>query len=288
MDNICNKIKETIDASFEADSAEEADGLRNHLGFSILGRKCPREIYYPWRWALNVIHKGRILRIFQRGHDTEPKMVGWLERAGFTIQNVDPATGKQYLASFLGGFFGGSADGIITGVPSWFSVPNLDDPGPGVFECKSHNTKSFCNMLQKGLVTAKPDHYAQMQCYMASFGCKWGLYCALNKNDEDIYFEIVPFQSAVAEALFEKAKDIALRTTPPKRISQDPNWYECKFCDYNSICHLNRLPHKTCRSCIFIQPRVKDGKSEWYCSHFGTAVPPEWLKKGCGNWKNGL
>lgn len=281
-ENVVDKIKEAIDKSFEAD---REDGFRNHLGFSILGRKCSRETYYSWRWAKTATHAGRILRIFQRGHDTEPKMAGWLAKAGFTLETTNPATGKQYLASYLGGFFGGSSDGLITAVPQWF--PHAPK---GVFECKSHNTKSFCNLVQKGLATAKSAHYAQTQCYMASFGCHWALYCALNKNDEDLYFEIIPYQSPVAEALFEKAKDTALRTTTPKRISQDPNWFECKMCDYRGICHLKEVPAKTCRSCRFIQPRVNEqtGQGEWYCSHFGATPPDEWLKKGCSQWTNGL
>lgn len=282
-ENVLDKLKEAIDLEYE--DAQE-DGFRNHLGFSLLGRECARENFYSWRWATKTKHAGRILRIFGRGHDTEPKMHGWLEKAGFNIETVDPATGKQYLASYLGGFFGGSCDGIITGVPSWFTHQPR-----GLFECKSHNTKSFVNMVNKGgVVNTKPEHYAQTQCYMHSFECEWALYCALNKNDEDLYFEIIPYQKAIAEALFEKATDIALRTTTPKRISNDPNFFKCNFCDYKGVCHLKEMVHKSCRSCESVTPRVnaETGQGEWFCSRFGAVIPDDWLKKGCDQWKNGL
>lgn len=279
--NVVERIKTAIDKSFEDDREEE---LRNHLGFSIIGRKCAREVYYSWRWASDVKFAGRILRIFGRGHDTEPKMQSWLEKAGFGIDHIDPATGEQYLASYYGGFVGGSCDGLIHTVPDWFTHQTK-----GLFECKSHNTKSFCNLVNKGVLSAKPEHYIQMQCYMHAFGCEWGLYCALNKNDEDVYFEIVSYQGSVAEAMLEKAKDIVLRTTIPKKISNDPNWFECSFCDHKEVCHLKGMVRKSCRSCEHVRPQIgPDGKGQFYCTKFGAVPPDEWLKKGCDEWSNGL
>lgn len=275
------RLNEAIDKPYENN---QGDARRNHLGFSVLGRECSRENYYSWRWASIPKFKGRILRIFERGHDTEPRMQGWLVKAGFTIETVDPVTGKQFLASYLGGFFGGSCDGIITAVPAWFPHKTA-----GLFECKSHNTKSFVNLCSKGLASAKPDHYAQVQCYMHSLGCEWGLYCALNKNDEDLYFEIIPYQKPVADALFEKAKDIVLRTTTPKRISQDPNWFKCKFCDFQEVCHKSGEVVKSCRSCVHVQPRLDpDGNGFWHCTKFGQKIPDTFLREGCDNWINGL
>jgi len=41
----------------------------------------------------------------------------------------------------------------------------------------------------------------------------------------------------LAEALREKAKRILEANGPPARLSERPEFYRCKYCDYQQFCH---------------------------------------------------
>lgn len=60
----------------------QEDGRRNHLGASLIGRKCRRELWYSFRWATDVKHSGRMVRLFNRGHREEERFVEWLRAVG--------------------------------------------------------------------------------------------------------------------------------------------------------------------------------------------------------------
>lgn len=68
------------------------DGPRRHLGASVIGKECLREIWYGWRWAAFTRFEGRMLRLFERGHDEEPRLAELLRIAGAEVQEYDPAS----------------------------------------------------------------------------------------------------------------------------------------------------------------------------------------------------
>lgn len=65
---------------------------RRHLGASIIGRKCKREIYYSYRWFAQPQFPGRVLRLFRRGHLEEFLLVDLLRQIGAEVEDYDPAT----------------------------------------------------------------------------------------------------------------------------------------------------------------------------------------------------
>lgn len=248
---------------------------RRHLGMSILGRKCPREIWYSFRWAYTVQHTGRMLRLFDRGRIEEPRFIRYLELIGATVLDEDPATGKQWHAEFFGGHLGGSGDGILTG------LEQFDLPGRGLGEFKTHNDKSFKKLESDGVFKSKPEHYVQMQLYMHSFDLKWALYCAVNKNDDDLYFEVIFLDERLAAGYIERARDIILSAHPPDRISNDPTWWECKFCEFREVCHKGQSMRPSCRTCTSSSP-TPDGR--WACSKFSAIIPMAFEPEGCEQW----
>ena len=44
---------------------------RTHLGASVIGRECGREVWLMFRWALDRSWGGRMLRLFARGKREE-------------------------------------------------------------------------------------------------------------------------------------------------------------------------------------------------------------------------
>lgn len=242
----------------------EAQGeqRRPHLGASIIGKKCDRAIWLEFRWANpKATFPGRILRLFRRGHMEEGSVYADLRAAGYTVQDIDQETGKQY--AFKDWHFGGSCDGMIVAGPCIES--------PELLEIKTHNAKSFSDLVKHGVKASKPQHYAQMQVYCRAFGAERAAYFAVCKDTDDIYTESVEHDAEFSKAMNDRAQRIIADQSPPPPISTDPTWYECKFCDSRDLCHGSKLTKQVnCRTCAHSTPE-RDGT--WHCEHWGAAIP---------------
>lgn len=262
-------------AHIEATVRQRAeDWRRPHLGASIIGRSCERQIWYAFRWAKAPEHSGRMLRLFQRGHREEDVFVELLRLIGVEVHTVDPATGRQFSVSAHGDHFGGSMDGAAVGL---VEAPRRWH----LLEFKTSGDKAFAELVKLGVEQAKPEHYAQMQVYMHLAGLERAYYMAVNKNNDAIHAERVHYHRQTAERLLERAERIIYAQTPPPRLSDDPEWYECQFCDYRTICH-DRMPpsHVSCRTCLHATPE-RDGRRRWSCAYWQADIPLSAQKKGC-------
>lgn len=270
-DTECKKIVNNIHDAIEQYSRDKYPSEhRAHLGASIVGNKCSRKSWYTFRWCKLEEHDGRMRRLLNRGHKEEQIFIEVLRGIGFTIWEVDPETNKQFRIYGCEGHFGGSGD-------SKAIIPWLPDM-PILLEFKTHNTKSFTYLVDKGLKLGKPDHYAQMSLYGKGYQYKYGLYCAINKNDDDYHFELVELDWQYAQQLENKAQDIITSKVPPQRISDNPSYFECKYCHYNLICHYQEPVDKNCRSCKMAVPE-KSG--QWYCTKWNAMIPKSEIIKGC-------
>ena len=254
--------------------------FRKHLGASAMGNDCGRALWYGFRWATQPHFEGRMLRLFNRGHLEEARMIAALLTIGVQVVQQDE-NGKQFRISELGGHVGGSGDGRVYGCP---------DIGPVVAlsEYKTHNDKSFAKLagdnwhqyvahlvdprLPKqdftgaGVREAKFEHYVQMQVYMRKMGLPVGLYMAVNKNNDSIYAEVVYLDSIIADQMLGRAIQIVPMHTPPaRRKGASPGYYGCKFCDHKQTCVSGMPPARNCRTCQYSQPDTTDG--QWYCRH---------------------
>lgn len=234
------------------------NGNRWHLGASIIGRPCAREIWYKHRWALNTIPPPRILRLFNRGHLEEARIVEWLRNAGIAVSDKDE-TGNQHRVLDSTGHFGGSLDALLFGVP--------DRPGEEMLgEFKTHNDKSFANLSARGVAAAKPEHVVQMCVYMGERGLSHGLYIGVNKNDDDIHPEIVAYDPDIHRQATERAHSILNTDEPPPRISDTPTFWICRNCDMAPICHGMERPDINCRTCAHV---AIGPNGTWNCTKHG-------------------
>lgn len=265
------KLADKTLAAIDAATLRQADdGLRPHLGASLIGRPCARALWYSFRWATAPRHEPRMLRLFARGQREEEYLAALLRSAGVTVVTVDPSTGQQW--RFGSGHFGGSMDGACVGLPE---APKTWH----VLEFKTHSAKSFNELTAKGVQAAKPEHYAQMQCYMAWTGMQRALYMAVCKDDDRLHLERVDYDADAAEALFAKAQRVIDAAEPPPRVSDDPAWYECKWCDYADLCHGQAVPVPHCRTCLHATP---EPNGTWSCArHQAGDIPIQWQKRGC-------
>ena len=114
--------------------------------------------------------------------------------------------------------------------------------------------------------------------YAEKFRTKYGLYCAINKDNDEIYFEFLELDWNYAIQLENKAGDIITSKLPLPKISEQPSYFECKYCHFNAICHYNEPVEINCRSCKMAIPVEK---GEWFCSRFNQIIPKDFLPKGC-------
>ena len=239
---------------------------RPHLGGSLLGEPCERKLWLSFRWAVQPVFPGRVLRLFRRGHNEEDIIIRDLRAVGLTVYD----TQRRVL-------FGGHVSGSIDGV-----AKNFDPDKPQreyLLEFKTHNKKSFDHLDKHGVQKSKPMHYTQMQCYMYGANMSHALYCAVCKEDDRYHFEVVELDREHAEKYIERGHRISLEERLPAPISEDPNWYQCMFCDAHSFCHDKRpIKHANCRTCAHVTP-TKDGK--WHCGVYDSTIPTDFQHDGC-------
>jgi len=196
-----------------------------------------------------------------------------LTQGGITVWDVDPDTKQQFRVEEVGGHFGGSLDGVVQGLIEAPSIPHVS-------EQKTHAFKSFEDVAKKGVLKSKPEHYAQMQVYMHLMNLPWAFYQAVNKNNDDLYYERVEYDKPAAEALIRKAEHIITSDRPPEGISNDPSFYKCKFCDHSFLCHGYSTPALSCRTCAFSTPEL-DGDARWSCAKHKKDISVEDQRLAC-------
>lgn len=284
---IANKVLKDID-SYCVKTYD--GGFRWHLGGSLIGESCSRKLWYGFRWAIREEFDGRKLRLFNRGHREEDRFIEWLRGAGFQVwtheqldewkldENGQPALikeGKQFKISTLGGHFGGSLDGIAR-FPESYKIAE-----PILLEFKTNGTgKGFTDLKDKGMAVAKPMHFAQTCTYGVDtkYNFNWVLYMNICKNDDDMHVELVKLDHKIGNNMRAKAEQIIMSESAPPRLSDNPTFFDCKYCACKKVCHEGQLPERNCRSCSNVTP-VENG--EWSCKIHNGLIPREFVSQAC-------
>lgn len=252
---------------------ERPDIYLGRLGSSFIGEECTRRIWLDWRGFARGKFNGRMLRLFGTGHWQEERIVNDLRDAGFSVWDKRD-DGKQFEFTDETGHFITKMDGVMKGVPARESQPHA-------LEIKTHNDKSFKELLKKGVRESKPLHYAQVQITMALAGLRRTIYVALNKNDEQ--FEVIRVKEDKAEQkkLLDKVKTLVGARLRPAGISDDASSFGCKFCDMKDACTRKVEPLRHCRTCEMCVP-VEDGM--WLCDLSKMTLSMAEQKLGCEHW----
>ena len=249
------------------------DDWRDHLGASLIGRECARELWYGFRWTTLKKFDGRMIRLFNRGHLEEPRFLALLVMIGCRIWQLD-ANGKQFRIGGHMGHFGGSMDGVALG------IPDLPDT-PVLAEFKTHGEKSFIKLKAEGVMAAKWEHFVQMQIYMGKNNLSWALYAAVNKNTDELHLELVSFDPTQYQRYLDRSAMIIDAKEPPPKLNQSPGWFKCKFCDQKDVCHGDALPARNCRTCVNAQV-VDNGR--WVCLLKQEEIDGARQRLGCDNY----
>jgi hypothetical protein len=269
---------------------QDDDGFRTHLGASVLGQECTRATWFMFRWAMTSMFEARMLRLLNRGHMEEGRLIALLLMCGFDFWQQDN-NGDQFRISAAGGHIGGSGDGVVQG------LPDLAPGTPVLAEFKTHKSDSFEKLagkvdlwrshvadpannmfMGKGVELAKPQHYIQMQIYMKRMGLGACLYCASNKDTDDLYMELVPLKPEVDEEYIKLGTKLTLQKFPPPKLNSSPGYWKCRMCDLKPVCQLGQPMLKNCRTCVHSLP-LEDGT--WNCTLRSLILNKEAQLKGC-------
>lgn len=269
---------------------QDEDGFRSHLGASLMGTECGRSLFYGYRWAAKPKFDGKTLRLFNRGHLEEGRIIALLSMIGVQVYQQDE-NGKQYRISHHRGHVGGSGDGIAIGIP---------DLPPGyscLLEFKTHGEKSFVELAGKvdtdtlrrtgrtrfiggkGCKEAKFEHYVQQCIYMRKMNLGASLYVAVNKNTDHIYMELIAADNELADQYLNRAEKVVDCKEPPERISNSPGSFSCMWCNFKSVCHFKEPMDKNCRTCKHSSPG--ETGDVWYCSLKGATLNKAAQVAGC-------
>ena len=232
---IAVRINDLIDSALIAERDKQP--RREYLGASMLGDPCSRRIQYEYVGAAKDPDKnfnGQTLRIFDAGHQFEALSVKWVKQAGFDLR-TQKADGGQFGFSVAKGRIKGHIDGVIVGGPSWFVFPSL-------WEHKALKDKSWQDLAKRGLAISKPLYAAQValyQGYMPDLAQNPALFTALNKDTQELYHELVPFDASLAQSTSDKAVNILQATDAGQqlpRMAANPDFYLCLSCPYAKRC----------------------------------------------------
>lgn len=246
------------------------------LGASQIGEECERRLWLSFRWCNppGSEPNGRLLRLFNRGHREEEVFTQELRGIGCTVHDIDPATGEQFTFTGVDGHFVAKIDGVALGIPeapkTWHNV-----------SYKTAASKYWVKLSKDGVQKEQPKNWAQNQAEMHLAQLDRTLFLSVNKDTDEIYSERIRYDEAAAKALMAKAERVIYAPEPLPRLSEDPAFYKCKMCPMAAVCHGERLPPRSCRTCLHATP-AKDGDGTWTCAKYGGAeIPLDAQREGC-------
>ena len=235
------KLTAVVDAALQAENTVREK--RRYLGGSRLGVACERALQFEYVDApvdSGSEFPGRTLRIFEVGHALEDLAIRWLRLAGFDLY-TRRKEGGQFGFSVADDRIQGHLDGVIANAP-----PELGLTFPMLWECKTMNDKHWRETVKKGVAVTKPVYAAQIATYQAymepaipGISTNPALFTAINKDSQELWFELVPFDGGLAQRMSDRAVKVIRATEAGEqlpRIAAEPGYYECKFCSWANRC----------------------------------------------------
>jgi hypothetical protein len=231
--SVSDRINAVIDRALVDQNGQQTP--RQYLGASRIGEPCARKLVFELTQTPKdpgTEFDGATLRVFDAGHQFEALSIRWLRRAGFDLRDRQK-NGRQFGFTTAGGRIRGHIDGVIV------AGPDVGIRWPALWEHKALGSKSWNDVVKRGLAVSKPVYFAQAQLYMAYMALEIALVTVMNRDTQRLAHEVVPFEPATAQALSDRAVDVLLiaeaRELPP-RIASESAFYLCRMCAYARRC----------------------------------------------------
>lgn len=228
---------EAADREMEARARQQP--RRAYLGFSSIGHPCSRKLWYDLRATEPPNHDAATLKRFEDGHRGEALAALRLRMApSVVLYTVDPDTGRQFEFKDLDGKFSGHMDGAIYGLlqcPKRWSVWEHKC----VAEKKQEKLSKLKDELgEKNALAAWDEiYYAQAVLYMHYSGMERHYLTCSTPGERSTISVRTNADPTTAIKLIDKARRILESPFPLAKVSNDPSWWQCRFCEHAQVCH---------------------------------------------------
>lgn len=249
-----------VDKALEAKQALEK--TRNYLGMSQIGEPCWRKLFYSFRNAEKRIITAAGIKVIEDGFTQEKIMAERLRMLPYIELHTEDE-GEQIGFQLLSGHFCGHVDGVIKGLreapQTWH-----------VWEHKSVNEKKFNDLeklrSEKGEKNALAEwdevYFAQAQIYMKELKFERHFLTVTTPGGRQYISIRTEFNPAIADDIIMKAKVIIFENDDiPNMQSEKREYYKCKWCEFQGICHDSDVPLINCKTCRYSNP-VENGKRQ--------------------------
>lgn len=208
-------LKEIIDKYY---LDRKKDRPQTHFYISQAG-KCGRAIFFKFKNVPEKEMEPHILRLFDHGDHMHQLIMGaLLSTRDIHVVASEVKIPPQELIS-------GRADAILS-----------DGEQLYVLDIKSMNS-----MIFKGLNEAKPENIQQIQLYLYYFKIPKGILLYVNKDNLQLKEFVFDYNPAEAERILKDLSALKKQIEAdliPSRLKDYPNDWQCRYCQYHSICDL--------------------------------------------------
>lgn len=276
--NVNLSIDPNIDLMNKVFEAEQDTTPRTYLGMSSIGMECERNLWYTYRHANTVTFSAKTLYKFEDGHYSEALTAKRLKKVnGIDLKDVNE-DGEQFGFVDIGGHFRGHADGIISGLYQAVEKPHIWEH-KCVDEKKFNKFEKLTQELPRNDVLKAWDgiYYAQAQMYMHYSGIDRHWLTVAYAGSRNYAAVRTDYRKKDAVTLQLKAQDIIASDIPPVKISEKPDYFQCKWCDHHNICHGESTAKANCRTCLYSFPDIATEGGKWYCQRFEQYLENEFM-----------
>lgn len=228
-------INAILDASLLAKRAKQE--RRAYVGASGIGHECERSIQFEYAGAPRERDfDAAALRRFDSGHMGEELARCWFKDAGFELVQRSQKTGQRFRWVQMGDEISGEPDGVFIGGPN---IPGVT--WPAMWEHKYVGTKTFREVVKKGLKAARHGYWMQCQVNMAYLDLTasptvFTLTCGDDGQQEHLLIE---YDAEGAQMTSDKAVRIVKATQAGEllpRPFKDRTHFICKGCFFAERC----------------------------------------------------
>ncbi len=220
--------------------ADKANGetRRKYIGASSIGKPCARQLYYEYNgYERKPFPPEAVLR-FEDGHRTEALTIERLQMVPDLELWTRDEAGNQIGFSDFDGQFKGHVDGIIRGISAAPKNPHVLE----IKCCAEKRYREFQNAKAKfgskgALKEFDKTYFAQAQVYCHYFKLDRHYLVVATAGGRDYDSCRTEYDREAAEYYIDRAKKLIDARSAPPRISDKPDFWLCRFCDFNEICH---------------------------------------------------